>query len=635
MKPIRLDQGDAIGLVHPFVDAHTLGLSAVGQLLEDCGYQAIVAGEAICRAVETPHQPNGLAELSDWIEKNRIKHLGFSYRLDPASGFAAFDLLVHVLRGQHLLAESGGPIRGLYFAGLPSTCARVAASFGTRVQVFIGDETSRETLVRFGVPENRIPREIIEQDRYEQDRLTQGKLVLESGLPDQVLPASRSSYSTFGTRSDSLVDRLDHGWANGLPPLMRAHVGPYAPDRLAAVKEYTSWCRELAGEGLLDVLSIGTSQLTQAAFGMDWEGQPNGGGVPIQNEDEYREVYEASRPMLVRTYAGTSRVPHMARVHERAINIAWHALSFWWFSKIDGRGPNSVRDNLEEHFETMAIIAKAGKPFEPNIPHHFAFRGSDDVTYVASAVLAARAAKTAGIRTFVLQNMMNTPRVTSGIQDLVKARVMLGFVRELEDRRFRVVYQPRAGLDYFSPDPQKAKTQLAAVTALMDDVEPLRDRSPDVIHVVSYSEGYELANPQVVNESIRITRASLDEHRRLRAAGQIAPPSDYAAIGPKVSSLTEQVRTLITAMEKAIPNLYSPKGLYAALWAGFLPVPELWECRDEFRNATAWRTRVKNGSVQVVDQLNQPIPIEERVKVATENTLAGSRSGPDYRRNES
>lgn len=624
MKTAQLAPGDAIGLVHPFVDAHTLGLSAVGQLLDDCGYRAVIAGEAVCRAVEKPDKPNGLAELAQWIHANRIKHLGFSYRLDPGSGITAFDLLLHVLRAQHLLMETGGPIRGLFFAGLPATCEKVAAAFGSRVQVFIGDETARETLERFGVPPTRIPREIVEQDRYEQDRLTQGRQVLEEGLPDQVLPANRTSYPTFGTRSDSLVDRLDHGWENGLPPLMRAHVGPYASDRQAAVREYMAWCRELASEGLLDVLSIGTSQLTQSAFGEDWQGLPNGGGVPIHSEEEYREVYEASRPMLVRTYAGTSRVPHMARVHERAINIAWHALSFWWFSKMDGRGPNSVRDNLEEHFETMSIIAETGKPFEPNIPHHFAFRGSDDVTYVASAVLAARAAKAAGIKIFVLQNMMNTPRVTSGIQDLVKARVMLGFVRELEDRSFRVVYQPRAGLDYFSPDPLKAMAQLAAVTALMDDVEPLRDRSPDVIHVVSYSEGYELANPQVVNESIRITRAALDEHRRLRAAGQIAPPSDYAAIGPKVSALTEQVRLLITGMENAIPNLYSAKGLYRALWAGFLPVPHLWECRDEFRNATAWRTRAKNGSIQVVDELSQPIPIEERIKVATENALVGS-----------
>ena len=114
--------------------------------------------------------------------------------------------------------------------------------------------------------------------------------------------------------------------------------------------------------------------------------------------------------MLLRTYSGTKNVPELARIHEESINIAWHALSFWWFNQLDGRGPNSVKQNLEEHIETLKYIAETNKPFEPNIPHHFAFRGSDDLTYVLSAVLAARTAKKYGIRTFVLQVMLNTPR---------------------------------------------------------------------------------------------------------------------------------------------------------------------------------------------------------------------------------
>jgi hypothetical protein len=67
---------------------------------------------------------------------------------------------------------------------------------------------------------------------------------------------------------------------------------------------------------------------------------------------------------------------------------------------------------------------------EANVSHHFAFRGADDVTYVVSAVLAARMAKAAGIRHFVLQNMLNTPKSTWGIQDLAKSRAMLRPIRE-------------------------------------------------------------------------------------------------------------------------------------------------------------------------------------------------------------
>ena len=81
--------------------------------------------------------------------------------------------------------------------------------------------------------------------------------------------------------------------------------------------------------------------------------------------------------------------------------------------------------------------------------------------------------------------------------------------------------QPRGGLDYFSPDLDHAKAQLAAVTALMDDIEPHVRTSPHIIHVVSYSEAAELASPEIVNESIQITRHALESYRALRAKGYV------------------------------------------------------------------------------------------------------------------
>lgn len=614
----RLGRNDVVGLVHPMIDAHTLGLSSVAQLLEDCGYRSIVAGEDVCRAIQSPQDPKSVELLAKWILDSRIKHLGFSFRLDPTSGVESFSRLVDSLRSRKLMEETGGPIRGLFFAGLPSACEAVTAMHGDRVGVFRGDEAPVETLRRLGVPAERIPLQFEEEEKYDEARLEFGRRLLSRELHDRVPPVDRSGAEGFGTRKDNLIARVKHGKENSLPPLMRAHVGPYQPDRAAAVVEYLDWCRRLARSGYLDVLSIGTSQLTQSSFGEDWGDKANGGGVPINSAEEYRQVYAASLPMLVRTYAGTSRVPELARIHEESLNIAWHALSFWWFSKIDGRGPNSVAENLRQHFETLRYIAETGKPFEPNIPHHFAFRGADDVTYVASAILAARCAKKLGVKAFVLQNMLNTPRSTSGLQDLAKARVMLALVRELEDDNFQVVYQPRAGLDYFSPDPDKAMIQLAAVSALMDDVEPGRSTSPEVVHVVSYSEGYALADPEIVDESIRITRAALDEYRMLRASGATFDPDRSTDLASRTAELERDVRTLLDALERVIDDLYSPEGLYTAFWAGFLPTPHLWECRDEFRHAASWMTRTVRGSVKVVDEQSKPISIENRIAVSSE-----------------
>jgi hypothetical protein len=304
------------------------------------------------------------------------------------------------------------------------------------------------------------------------------------------------------------------------------------------------WARMLAASGYLDVLSLGTSQLTQSRFGEDWSGLANGGGAPVQNADEYRAILEASRPMLVRTYSGAKDVPALARIHEESLEIAWHALSFWWFCLLDGRGPNDLGTNLRQHVETARYIASTGKPLEPNVPHHFMFRGSDDVTYVVSAVLAARAAAQAGIRHLIVQTMLNTPKRTSGISALARARAILTLVEDLRRAGMRITLQPRAGLDYFSADLNLARAQLAAATAFMDDIEPGIETSPQIIHVVSYCEAAELATPAEVDESVRITRAALDEYRRLRRRGDIDDMAANADAARRHDELTQDARTV-------------------------------------------------------------------------------------------
>lgn len=369
------------------------------------------------------------------------------------------------------------------------------------------------------------------------------------------------------------------------------------------------------------MLSIGTSQLTRSNFGEAWGDKPNGGGVPLNSEAEFAAVWEAARPMLVRTYAGTRNIPQLARMYEKTINIAWHALSLWWFCRIDGRGPYGVRENLAQHIETLQYVASTGKPFEPNVPHHFAFRGADDVTYVVSAVLAAKLAKSLGIGRLILQNMLNTPKSTWGVQDLAKSRAMLQLVRELEDSRFRVILQPRGGLDYFSHDPEKAKAQLAAVTALMDDIEPHDPASPPIIHVVSHSEGSYLADPAVVNESIQIPRHALQQYRTLRARGEIDDMTNHPEVNMRTHDLLVGARAVLRAIETTIPDTYTAEGLYKVFASGFLPVPYLWEFREEFPAAVQWHARLVRGGVRLVDEFGLPlVPAEMLCKVLSPRT---------------
>jgi hypothetical protein len=609
---------DVFGLVRPAVDAHTLGVSTVEQLLKDCGFRAVIADAPVCAAVDAPAKLNSIDLLERWIRKNRITRLGFSYRLDARDGAAVFGKLVYQLRNKKLLTDQGGPLRSLYFAGLPAACTLVSREHAGLVEVFCGDETPGETLDRLGVEAHLRPGDMVQDIAYDDARLDFARTLLRSGRPLEVNPVDRSGYSGFGTRADRVAARIRHGIAHRLPPLMRAHVGPYQPDRIRAVQEFLDWTRRLARIGLLDILSIGTSQLTQSDFGAAWDDKPNGGGVPINAPEEFRAVWEAARPMLVRTYAGTRHIPQLARMYEETINIAWHTFSFWWFCQIDGRGPHTVKENLDQHLETLRYVAESGKPFEPNIPHHFAFRGADDVTYIVAGVLAARTAKAAGCRHLILQNMLNTPKMTWGVQDLAKARALLSLVRELEDPAFQVFLQPRAGLDYFSPDLEKAKAQLAAVSVLMDDIEPHNPASPPIIHVVSYSEASHLADPPVIDESIRITRAAIEAYRRLRRRGEVDDMARHPEVLRRTEELAAGARAVLQAIESVIPNPYTAEGLYAVFQAGFLPVPYLWECRDEFRHAVRWQTRVVNGSVQVVNQTGHIVPPQERARLTAD-----------------
>jgi hypothetical protein len=615
---------DCLGILKPGVDAHVLGVTSVAELLGECGCSVSTASDDVCQAASRPEGGRESEAIERWLRSNRVTRLGFSYRLNPDDGVALFDRLVRQLERRRLFADQGGPLASLYFAGLPEACRLAQARVPRLDACFDGEETAPETLARLGIRQSLLPRETSKALAYDHARMSFGEEIVRRGDYLGLRAPDRSGYPGYGQPSDSLVARLDHAARAGGLPLVRAHMGPYLNDREEAVRRFLEWTRTLAQSGHLDILSIGTSQLTQSRFGEPWGDEPNGGGVPLATAAEFAETWRAARPMLVRSYAGSKNVAAMARMFDDTIHNAWHALSLWWFCRIDNRGPYSLRENLAEQFAALRWVASAGKPYEPNVPHHFAFRGADDATYVVSGWLAARAAKQLGVRTLVAQTMLNTPKHTWGVQDLAKARALLALLRELEDRDFRAILQPRAGLDSFSAEPAKAKAQLAAVAALMDDIEPADASSPPVVHVVSWSEATRFADPAVIAESAQITRHALAEYRRLRARGLVDDLAADAEVRERTAGLLEESRAIIRAVETAIADPWSPEGFYRIFAAGFLPVPYLWECREELAAAVAWRTRPIRGAVRLVNERGVPLPVEQRLARARAALAGGA-----------
>ncbi len=611
-------ESERFGFLKPSVDAHVLGITMLADMLTDAGWEVSFAPAEVSRACDQPEGERQAQAIEGWLRGERVTRLGFSYRLSPADGVELFARLVRQMERRSLFSDQGGPIRDLYFAGLPAAC-RMARERVARVRaVFDGEETPEETLHRLGVRAAALPHESARAVAYDSDRLAFGERIVRRG-EYRGLPALERTYPGYGAAAETVTGRIAEAGRRGQLPLYRAHMGQYLPDRAEAVSLFMRWARELAARGQIDILSIGSSQLSQEAFGEDWGNRPNGGGVPLNSRDELAEAWRSARPMLVRCYAGTKNLAAMARINDETIHNAWHALSLWWFCRIDNRGPYSLRENLDQMFAALRYIASAGRPFEPNVPHHFAFRGADEASYVVSGYLAARAARELGVRRVIVQNMLNTPKHVWGVQDLARSRVLLRLARGLEDHRFSAALQTRAGLDYLSADPFRAKAQLAAVTALMNDIEPRDPASPQILHVVSWSEATQLADPSVISESVQICRQALVEHRRGAGPSAEDDPAVRGEVERRTEELEAEARAVIRAIETDVPDPFSPAGFYKVFAAGYLPVPHLWECREELPGAVGWRTRLIRGAVRLVDDNGVALTTEQRIQRARRN----------------
>lgn len=607
------------GLLKSSLDAHTLGINAIKGLLEECNQYINVGSANLELALREISQNENQKLIIQWIKDNKITHLGISYRLDPNDASSIMNHLIKALKEHHQFKEDGGTLEQCFFAGLLESCKLIEKDHGNLVTCFIGSESAYDTLIQLGINDNEIPKMLIEGSKYDEKLHEIAKELISSNRYHEYSSVYKGGYPEFGTKQDKLHLRIKNNQSKTNLPLTRVHVGPYLSDRNEAVKLFEDWCKELADTNLLDIVSIGSSQLTQSNFNEDWTGLSNGGGVPIRTKEEYERIYDVSRPLLLRTYSGTRNVPELAKIHEESINIAWHALSFWWFNQLDGRGPNSLKQNLNEHIETLKTIAQTNKPFEPNIPHHFAFRGSDDLTYVISAVLAARTAKKHGINDFILQVMLNTPRYTWGIVDLAKARAILKLIEPLRDESFNIYLQPRAGLDYFAPNIDQAKIQLAQVSMLMDDIEAHKSNSPEIIHVVSYSEALFLANPTIINESVQITQAALNHYREYKLKHPDFLLEFEKEIQSKTYELIEEANILLNSIEKLIDKPYSAQGLYDIFAYGYLQTPYLWANKEDFPNATYFRTKYHNGSTILVNHKQERIDAKKLVDFVQSN----------------
>ena len=126
-----------------------------------------------------------------------------------------------------------------------------------------------------------------------------------------------------------------------------------------------------------------------------------------------------------------------------------------------------------------------------------------------------------------------------------------------------------------------------------DDIDANNEMSPEIIHVVSYSEAVRLATPPVIKESIQITLAALKEYRMLRKLGKVANMAYDVGVQERSRSLYEEAKESISLIEDKIPNLYTAEGFYYLFNAGFFPVPYLLDKDKKYPKATEYQDSYK------------------------------------------
>ena len=499
---------------------HVAGILNFMQLASRVGFKTLFLGPA-CK-IDT---------IIDNIIRYRPEVVALSYRLTPENGIKCIDSFLSALSSQFSILNYQPK---LLFGGLPELSKKVK-ELGAFYHTFSGGETFEETI--------SIIRRIVENK------------------PSSSFEEDEKIFS------DNLLERIKQ---KSPYPIIRVHFG--LPD----FNETINGVSKIAESCVVDVISIAPDQVAQEYLQRPQQlmDAPKGsGGVPIRSKEDLDRIYKISRRgnfPLLRIYSGTQDLIKNAEMFQESIKNAWAAIPIFWYSQLDGRGPCSLKDAIQEHLEAIKWHAKRNIPVEINDPHQWGLRLAPDHLVVADAYLSAMVAKELGVRNFIQQLMFNTPAGTSWKMDIARIFAMIEITRELIDDSFNIIRETRAGLSYLSSNQNVAKGQLAASTLLQMYVQP------QIMHVVSYCEGDHAAKPEDIIESCEIVRNIVLES--LMGAPSIEADSE---ILKRKEELIEEAKLLINFIEnladsKNIRNPYSNAEFLAFLVeSGLFDAPQL------------------------------------------------------------
>ncbi|HEY3421137.1 MAG TPA: cobalamin B12-binding domain-containing protein [Methanomassiliicoccales archaeon] len=492
-------------------------------------------------------------EMIEWDPEMVV----LSYRLDPGSA----ERLMLDLQGE-IERDDRWKGRRLLFGGTPPV-AEMAKHSGIFEKVFAGGES---------------PEEIIS--------------VLDGKIIEKQL--------------DPVGDDLQTRIQNSYPyPLIRHHFG------MPSLEDTIQGAGRLAQERSVDILSIAPDQNAQENFFRPGEMNnelDGAGGVPLRDVEDLRRLYQitrvGNRPLL-RCYSGTRDLERWAEMLHETINNTWGAIPLAWYSELDGRSDRTLEAAMQENQAVIAWHADRGIPVEVTDSHQWSLRSSGDTIELVVAYLCAYNAKALGVRDYVCQFMFETPRGMSPVMDRAKMMAKLELVTTLEDKDFHIIRMVRSGLNSLSHHPNIAKGQLAVSVFNAMVVKP------HIVHVVGYSEAYDVATPDVIIESCDIVRGAIEKALK----SEFLPEQDPRIVARK-KYLISEARYLLQVIKKvglrmAEDPYCSPKVMGEIIRLGILDAMDLKDSKvAKGRIVTA----IIDGGCDAVDErTGKPLSVRQRL----------------------
>jgi len=498
---------------------HTLGVEKFAEWLEGkgIGYIAIKLGPAV-----------SIDELIDKVRESKAEVVTFCYRLGDLHVDEIIVEIIDKVYKYGLEPEKSG-IR-YCFGGLRPAANLVRVMTGLPI---LEDKFSPKKDRHFDL--EKIAKEYKDKEKF------QG--FFELVVDDYVTMKELEYFAQKKVRiarekikwSDDLLERIKQVRELEDRPIIRAHIGAAAE----TIEPTVEGTRKLSESGALEIVSLAPDQSCQAFLAKFVRGEEDPekyrrgeGGAPIRSKEDLRILKEATKcgnwPMI-RIYSGTDELVELAKIFEEALHMPFPAVPIFFYNRLDGRGPLSILDGINEHFNTMRWWASINKPLEINDPHQWQLRRCSDDMYVTDHILCGIVALKMGIKNYVMQLMFDLPPEIKPIYDLAKMKAAYELIEPLTSHfDFNIIKETRGGLSSFPPNLDKAKSHLSMTIYWQMFMEP------DIVHVVSYCEAHHDAKPEDIIASCDITKQSFEEYYR-------APIPDIWK-NPKVIARKEELK---------------------------------------------------------------------------------------------